>query len=123
MIPGHTHPVRSVIERVEIEETGRLWDQIARDHFTPDEIDALAAKKVQTRAGYLALKKALVSLLSPPGKGPAFEERDFVITNNARGAPELFRSPVDPGGSLFVSISHTRTQAYGLAVLVEESDD
>ena len=121
-----SEPARSVhssLERVSIDEVENNWERIGQECFTAEERTALASRKAQTRAGFLAVKRALVALHAGVGEKPRFKEKEFVLTHNARGAPKLVRSPFKGGGTIFLSISHTREQAYGLAALAEDDGD
>ena len=71
---------------------------------------------MQSRAGFLALKRALVGLWAAAGAVTPVVPRDFELGHHASGAPRLVSAP---GGvnlaDVFISISHTRQWAYGLA--------
>jgi phosphopantetheinyl transferase (holo-ACP synthase) len=112
-------PVYSSLERVPIQEVEADWERIGHESFTEEEKTALDSKRAQTRAGFLAVKKALVALYSDRRERGPFREKEFVLSHNEKGAPELVRSQVADGSTPFISISHTREQAYGIAVLQE----
>jgi len=88
--------------------------RIEEEHFSPREIDGLGSRRVQSLAGALALKRALARLWA--GAGVAAAPGEFEVGHHASGAPRLVAAP---GGvalaDVYVSISHTRQWAYGLA--------
>jgi len=96
-------------------EAGRAL--IVEEHFAPGEIADLGNRRVQSLAGFLALKRALVDLWA--GAGTA-APRDFELGHHESGAPRIVAAPagVVPESTL-ISISHTRTWAYGLAAIRE----
>jgi phosphopantetheinyl transferase (holo-ACP synthase) len=85
-------------------------------HFSPAEIVDLGRRRVQSLAGSLALKRALVALWADAGIAAAAVPREFEIAHLPSGAPRLVAAPCGSSGAL-VSISHTRLWAYGLACL------
>jgi hypothetical protein len=86
--------------------------------FTAGDVAALAGKPPQSAAATLAVKLALLALWEVFAPGVPAGPADFVIARAASGAPTLAASPPWPGGILpAVSISHTRSWAYGLAAL------
>lgn len=111
-----------------IEHVRQHRDFICSTCFTPEEISELKQRHVRSTAGNLALKRAVLSLLS--GKwGIVLQEQDVIISRLESGAPRLL--DLKPGkydavsavdfDFLFLSISHTKTKAYGLAVYQERT--
>ncbi|MHB8837045.1 MAG: 4'-phosphopantetheinyl transferase superfamily protein [Candidatus Methylomirabilia bacterium] len=93
-------------------EAGRR--QIEEEHFSPAEVAAFGKRRAQSVAGALALKRALVRLWAAAGAAAA--PRDFELGHHASGAPRLVAAPAGVAfADVFVSISHTRQWAYGLA--------
>ncbi len=104
----------SFLETLQVATVEAARRQIEEEHFSPAEIAAFGKRRAQSVAGALALKRALVRLWA--GAGAAAAPRDFELGHHASGAPRLVAAP--PGVALadvFVSISHTRQWAYGLA--------
>jgi len=94
-------------------EAGRR--RIEEEHFSPTEVAAFGRRRAQSVAGALALKRALARLLADTGGAPA-APRDFELGHHPSGAPLLLAAPAGVAlASVFVSISHTRQWAYGLA--------
>ena len=95
-------------------EAGR--ERIEEEHFSPAEIAALGSRRAQSVAGALALKRALVRLWAAAGAAATAAPRDFELGHHASGAPRLVAAPEGVAlADVFVSISHTRQWAYGLA--------
>jgi phosphopantetheinyl transferase (holo-ACP synthase) len=89
---------------------------IAAEHHLPREIDDLGKRAVQSLAGSFALKRALVGLWA--SVGAVTTPRDFELGHLPSGAPRLVAAPSGLApADVFVSISHTRNWAYGLAAL------
>ena len=109
-----SRPARSYLETLQVAaaEAGRR--RIEEEHFSPREIVDLGRRRVQSLAGSLALKRALVRLWA--AAGAAVEPRDFELGHHASGAPRIVAAPEGVAlADVFVSISHTRQWAYGLA--------
>jgi phosphopantetheinyl transferase (holo-ACP synthase) len=96
-------------------ESGRR--RIEEEHFSPEEVAAFGKRRAQSVAGALALKRALVRLWAAAGAATAAAApRDFELGHHASGAPRLVAAPEGVAlADVFVSISHTRQWAYGLA--------
>jgi phosphopantetheinyl transferase (holo-ACP synthase) len=106
----------STVAVVSIADTSADRARIEDACFTPAELDELRGRAVQSLAGWLALKRALVELAVRLGR-PAPAERDFVLSRAPSGAPRLVPGhPLADAGDPLVSISHTRAWAYALAV-------
>jgi phosphopantetheinyl transferase (holo-ACP synthase) len=108
--------IRSILVSLDIEEVQRNRDALLDTHFSPEERAELAARHIRSTAGRLALKRAVLGLL--PDR-PQLTEKDIVL-KRLPNCPPLLVSVLDPPGNLFLSISHTRNTAYGLAVLQEQ---
>jgi phosphopantetheinyl transferase (holo-ACP synthase) len=112
--------VRLFLESVAVEAVAADRERIAAADFTPAELEAIAGRRVQTLAGLLALKRALVALYRAAAPARPCRPVDFVLAHRESGAPYVALAPPLPaGGPPAVSISHTRGWAYGLAVLPE----
>jgi len=110
------------LETLQVAAVDAARRQIEEEHFSPREIADLGSRRVQSLAGALALKRALVRLVA--GAGVAAVPRDFELGHHTSGAPRIDVTP--PGvvlENIFISISHTRQWAYGLAALGRHRDD
>lgn len=128
--PGSDRPasrVRTVVEVVAIDDVERNRSALEAECFAEREVLELSGRRIQSTAGFLAVKRALVRLLGCAGnsRGPA--ERSFVLGHVRSGAlrvvdaPALSDGPADIRDALRVSVSHTRQFAYGLAAVEEET--
>jgi phosphopantetheinyl transferase (holo-ACP synthase) len=109
-------PAVSHLESLQVAtvEAGRR--RIEEEHFSPREIADLGSRRVQSLAGFLALKRALVRLWAAAGASAAAEPRDFELGHHTSGAPRVVAAPQGVElADVFVSIAHTRKWAYGLA--------
>jgi len=121
--PARRWHSRAALATVAIADVASERLKLEAEHFSPAERAALAGRHVQSLAGRLALKRALCDLLGPECVGTRLAPCDFVILETAGGAPALGAVPgalssaaAGPLGRLFVSISHTKARAVGLAV-------
>jgi len=90
--------------------------RIEEEHFSPAEVAALGSRRAQSVAGALALKRALVGLWADAGVPVAAVPRNFELGHHDSGAPRLVAAPEGVAlADVYVSISHTRQWAYGLA--------
>lgn len=111
----HKRLIKSMLVSIDIEEVERDRDTLLDTHFSPEERAELATRHIRSTAGRLALKRAVLGLLSDR---PQLTEKDIVL-KRLPNCPPLMVSVLDPPGNLLLSISHTRNTAYGLAVLQE----
>ena len=111
--------ITSVLVSLDIREVA--GDPLLETYFSPEERAELRPRHIRSTAGSLALKRAVLHLLSN-GKDGILTEKDIVLSLRPKAGPVLLslsdRSDVLPG-TLFLSISHTKSTAYGLAVLQE----
>lgn len=120
--------VTSMVEMVDIDEVKNNRRAILDSCFNPEEQNELARRHVRSTAGVLALKQALCSLVYQM-TGQALIKKDFLISRLATGRPVLKSMPAHLSSSsfryrnLFLSISHSRQTAYGLAVYQETSNE
>ena len=106
----------SYLESLPVAAVEAARRQTEEEHFSPAEIAALGNRRAQSVAGALALKHALVRLWAVAGSAATATPRDFELGRNASGAPRLVAAPEGVAlADVFVSISHTRQWAYGLA--------
>jgi phosphopantetheinyl transferase (holo-ACP synthase) len=107
--------IRSILVSIDIDEVQRSREALLNTHFSPEERTELDTRHVRSTAGRLALKRAVLGLL--PGRS-RLTEKDIAITRLPKNPPRLVSKLYAPG-NLFLSISHTKNTAYGLAVLQE----
>jgi phosphopantetheinyl transferase (holo-ACP synthase) len=117
---GSVAPLRSRLETLAIADVEAERAHIEARDFTPAEIDGLGRRRVQSLAGSLSLKRALIALWGEAGFAPV-APREIEIAHRPSGAPCVAVAP--PGlPAVLVSIAHTRSWAYGLAVLPPSGD-
>jgi phosphopantetheinyl transferase (holo-ACP synthase) len=110
--------VRSRLETLAVAEVEADRRQIEERFFSPPEIADLGSRRVQSLAGLLTLKRALAALGVEAGCAATTAPGDFELSHHASGAPRLVAVPEGIAlGDVFVSISHTRQWAYGLAAI------
>jgi phosphopantetheine--protein transferase-like protein len=110
--------VWSRLETLAVAEVEAERRQIEERFFSPAEIGDLGNRRVQSLAGFLTLKRALAALGVDTGCATAAGPRDFELSHHANGAPRLVAVPEGIAlADVFVSISHTRQWAYGLAAI------
>ncbi len=103
-------------EALEVAAVSAGRERIEEEHFSRPEIADLGSRRVQSLAGFLALKRALVGLWSDAGAAAPAAPRDFHLGHHASGAPRLVAAPEGVVlANVRISISHTRKWAYGLA--------
>jgi phosphopantetheinyl transferase (holo-ACP synthase) len=108
-------PALSRLASLAIAEVEAERDAIEARDFSPEEIADLGRRRVQSLAGSLALKRALIALWGEAGFAPV-APRDIELAHRDSGAPQVVAAPRGLPAAL-VSIAHTRAWAYGLAVL------
>ncbi len=115
------------MEMVNIQEIQNNHRYVLDSSFSPEEQLELAKRHIRTTAGILALKKALCILILK-ATGHTVDQKELTITRLTSGKPSLGSWPTSLSASnlqaehLFLSISHSRTTAYGLAVYQEPVD-
>jgi phosphopantetheinyl transferase (holo-ACP synthase) len=119
--------IHSFLEIVAVDHVKAQWSSLSKSCFSQDEIDALSSRPIQSAAGAVALKRALVRLGSSRWNAPGLAEKDFTLSHDPGGAPRLESmagaAAAAAGGGpagIRISLSHTKKHACGLAVLVEE---
>ena len=122
----HASRVLSFLGTVAIDKVKREWPGTAAHCFTPDELVHLTSRSVQTAAGFLAVKRALLRMFTSGDTPGNFCERDFALTHTDRGAPRLLSIPQDTeciawdADAISISISHTKVHAYGFVSYQED---
>ncbi|MBI5017254.1 MAG: 4'-phosphopantetheinyl transferase superfamily protein [Deltaproteobacteria bacterium] len=111
--------IHVALEILPLDRAEQEREAAARD-LTAAEVAEVSPRRLQTLAGFLALKRALCGLFSGLPCVSRPREEEFELTHRPSGAPCLARCPDHPPGRVFVSLSHSRTCAYGLAVFQEE---
>jgi len=116
--PAAAGLVRSRLETLAVAGLEAERRQIEERFFSPREIGDLGTRRVQSLAGFLTLKLALAALWIDAGCAAAAGPGDFELSHHVSGAPRLVAAPEGVVLSdVFVSISHTRQWAYGLAAV------
>lgn len=114
-------PLPSHLETLAIAEVEAERATVEARDFSPAEIADLGRRRVQSLAGALALKHALIALWGDAGFTADIAPRDIELAHRPSGAPQIAAAP--PGlPAALVSIAHTRAWAYGLAVLAQTGD-
>ena len=114
--------VTSFLEIVSLAGVKRARSGIMRRSFSPKETGRLNNAPLQSIAGMFALKKALAKMAAAVC-GVRMNGKEFVLSNDKNGAPRLVALPAKSGAGMpdkkdiRISISHSKTHAYGLAVL------
>jgi phosphopantetheinyl transferase (holo-ACP synthase) len=104
----------SYLESLQVAAAEAERRRIETEHFSPGELAGFGSRRVQSLAGALALKRALAKLWAAAGVAAA--PRDFELGHHVSGAPRLVAAPDGVRiADVFISISHTRQWAYGLA--------
>lgn len=116
--------LRWVVATVPINEVTASIESIVDQHFSRAEAAELSSRHPRTTAGALAAKEALCELYGALSPSQRFNSRDFILQHDERGAQVLFEGPplVGRGGlrhKPWISVSHTRDHAYGLAMVDE----
>jgi len=120
--------VSSVVEMVDIDEVKNNRQAILHSSFSPEERKELEKRHVRSTAGVLALKQAICSLIYQT-TGHSLNKKDCFISRLENGQPFLKSLPGHLSISslrhqnLFLSISHSKRTAYGLAVYQEVCDE
>lgn len=122
----------AIVSKVSQESIDRVREDresILATCFNPEEKQELGDRHVRSTAGNLALKRAIAALFEERW-GVLLKEKDIQITRSENGAPllDLRRSRIRPVPDfdrrcLFLSLSHSRTMAYGLAVYQEPNHE
>lgn len=116
-----TVTVTSFLEIVPLAGVKRARSDIMRRNFSPKETNRLNNAPLQSIAGMLALKKALAKMTADVC-GKRMNGKNIVLSIEKNGAPRLVALPAKSGAGMpdkkdiRISISHSKTHAYGLAV-------
>ncbi len=111
----------TVITSLDIAEVEDNLTYIHATHFSENEVVELSKRHVRSTAGWLVLKQALCKLLEQMQLAQ-LTEKDLSLKRTQSGRPYIEDINIPPAKrqelleKLFVSISHTRTTAYGMAV-------
>lgn len=120
---GGEGELRCVVATIAISEVRAGLEAHRERHFSEREAAELLTKHPRTTAGFLATKQALCELYATASPQQRVSTKDFVLGHDERGAPRLLERPrLEVEGSRqgpWISISHTRDHAYGLAVMHE----
>lgn len=113
--------ITTVIGSMSIAEIEANLTHIHSEYFNDNEIEELSKRHVRSTAGWLVLKQALCRLLGQLHLAQV-TEKDFSLKRTQSGRPYIETINIssiaqqDLLERIFVSISHTRTTAYGMAV-------
>ncbi len=111
----------TVISSLDIAEVEENLTYIHSTHFSENEVAELSKRHVRSTAGWLVLKQALCKLLKQLQLAQ-LTEKDLSLKRTQSGRPYIKDINIAPAKrqelqeKLFVSISHTKTTAYGMAV-------
>lgn len=91
-------------------------------YFTSDEVEHLKNRSSSTGAGFIALKGALKNLITTAEK-IELNENEIELSHDDNGAPIIKKLPKELSvKNIKVSISHTKTDAVGLAAMEKKSE-
>ena len=126
--PKERTKITSAVEEYPIVSCLNDGDGCLAAFFTDDERHAAAGRRAQSLAGICAVKRALRTLCGSLCPGRTFKEKSFTIGHKDNGAPIVSGFPdftannrTYTGEHFSISISHTRTTAYGMAVVEERT--
>lgn len=111
----------TVISSIAIAEIEENMDQILLSFFNDNEVKELSKRHVRSTAGWVVLKQSLCKLLKQL-QVAQLTEKDFSLKRTNTGRPYIddinlpSTDKLELLDKLFISISHTRTTAYGMAV-------
>jgi phosphopantetheinyl transferase (holo-ACP synthase) len=117
--------VTSFLEIVPLAGVKRSMRRLVRSYFSKQETAGPGHASVQSVAGMLACKAALVKMILAVA-GVRISRKEIVLSHLRNGAPRLAgiarkkRAYVPDIKSIRISVSHTKTHAYGLAVLQQK---
>ncbi len=124
---SETGTVHTVTECVSLDTFRRDCTDLMKSGFSREEQVELEKRPDQTKAGILAVKKALVKLYTELFNAHDITEHSFVVLHQNNGAPYIENFPEIPSDykqytkkDFHISISHNRTHAYGLAAIQEK---
>ncbi len=123
---AETGQIVTYLEVVEIDPLRKRREEVLFSSFSKRERDEYAGRSMQSLAGAVALKRAVLCYLGDEAHSPALSERDIELGHSEKGAPRIVTLSGLPAKQaaktidrLHISVSHTRTQAYGLVVVQE----
>ncbi len=122
--------IHSVIEKVSINDFKKNKDELMATHFSLQETEELQSRPDNTRAGFLAVKKALSSLCKSINSTDSISEISFQLSHESSGAPCITSLPAFCANGkeytkkdFHISITHNRSNAFGIAVFQENHND
>ena len=122
LMKNNSVTVTSFLEIVPLAGVRRARSDIMWRNFSSKETDRLNNAPLQSIAGMIALKKALAKMAAAVC-GVRMSGKEIVLSNDKNGVPRLVALPAKSGAGMpdkkdiRISISHSKTHAYGLAVL------
>jgi phosphopantetheinyl transferase (holo-ACP synthase) len=117
-----TMTICSFIEIAEIRELAKIRRAVESTSF--DKSEQASSLRLQTLAGFLCIKKALVAAMDAKEPPVGLKEKDVIVGHNAAGAPILVSIPEtirNQFKKICVSVSHTRDYACGYIVFEEKA--
>ena len=122
--------IHSVIEKVSINDFKKNKKRLMATHFSHQEIEEMQARPDNTKAGFLAVKKALFSLCKSINNSDSISEISFQLSHESSGAPCIISFPTfSVNGKEYtkkdfhISVTHNRSNAYGLVAVQEICHD
>jgi phosphopantetheinyl transferase (holo-ACP synthase) len=116
--------LESFVETIDIFDVKAHLTFMLAEHFHPSEQERRRQQPVQSIAGRIALKTAVCGLAKKYFPTLCLSQRDVVIDTASDGAPvitDIFTEDEAAAALLksavFVSISHSRTRAAGMACI------
>jgi phosphopantetheine--protein transferase-like protein len=122
---GVPSAVWSHMEQISIQAVRDWESELMQRCFSPAERQDLACEPLQTIAGRLALKRAICRLAAQRFGASTLQEADVELQRTPNGAPAIVRVTLSDRAlrnilenDLYVSISHSRKSAVGIAVIL-----
>jgi phosphopantetheinyl transferase (holo-ACP synthase) len=120
--------IESFLKTVLIADFEAHREEMMSTYFCPKERSVWTNKPARSIAGRIALKSAVCALAQKHFSAKTWSPHDVEIETDPNGAPGVAANSVsDPAfcaaltTEIFVSISHSKTSAAGLAVLATRS--
>jgi len=127
---SETGTVHTVTECISLDTFRRDCTDLIQSGFSPEEQAELEKRPDQTKAGILAVKKALAKLYTELFNAHDITEHSFIVLHQKNGAPYIKKFPEIPSDykqytkkDFHISISHNRAHTYGLAAIREKQHE
>ena len=109
---------RAILTSVCLDTLRGREQTVMAESFNDTDRAHYESRPLQSMAAALAAKRATIKLLGEPEGGGGLTERQVTVLHDASGKPHV--SVERTGGSVMVSVSHTRSTAYALVCAQEE---